>query len=80
MTSKSTLDDLKTIRDEIRVKVHLGGLEAKAWWEEIEPQFMAIEQSLSKGVDKATTSANLIAEEFTAAFRRIRERMDEPKK
>ena len=79
MSKNKTVEDLKKLRDEIRVKVHLGGLEAKEWWQEIEPQLAALETTLASGVDKASASADLIVQEFAEAFRRVRERLDEPK-
>lgn len=79
MDKIKTVEDIKKLRDEIRVKVHLGGLEAKEWWQELEPQLAALESTLASGVDKAASSADLIVQEFAEAFRRVRERMDDPK-
>jgi hypothetical protein len=35
---RKTLDSLKTMRDEIKVKLHLAGQEAKERWQKIEPE------------------------------------------
>jgi hypothetical protein len=38
------LEMLKTLRDEIRVELHLAGMDAKAKWKELEPRFEEAER------------------------------------
>ena len=73
-----TVEDLKAIRDEIRVKVHLGEMAARDWWEEVEPKLIELERSIVDGASRATSTADMLLEEFLGAFRRIRDRLDEP--
>jgi len=35
---RRVLDELGRLRDEIRVQVHLGGMDAKKAWDELEPK------------------------------------------
>lgn len=35
---QKSLDQLRTIKDEIRVQLHLAGMEAKEEWNKLEPQ------------------------------------------
>ncbi len=51
---KKHRDTLETLRDEVRVKIHLAGMDAKASWRELEPQIHAVEES-AKGVATETT-------------------------
>jgi hypothetical protein len=39
------LADLRTLRDEVRVKLHLAGMEAKKEWDELEPQLAELERA-----------------------------------
>jgi len=40
------LEDLRTTRDELRVRVHLGKLDAEEQWEQIEKQWQHVESKL----------------------------------
>jgi hypothetical protein len=70
-----TIEDLKKLRDELRVKMRLGEMEAKEWWAQVEPKLIELEQAIERGADKAATSANLFIDEMATAFRRMRDRM-----
>lgn len=46
-------DELKRLRDEIRVKLHLAGLEARDRWNELEPSMGQVEK-LAREVNEAS--------------------------
>jgi hypothetical protein len=84
--SKERLADavakLKQERDELRLKVRLGTMEAKDEWKELEAKWRTLEARLSDTKDGAMEKAQgaregvgVIAEELRAAYRRIRERL-----
>jgi hypothetical protein len=84
--SKERLADavakLKQERDELRLKVRLGTMEAKDEWKELEAKWRTLEARLSDTKDGAREKAQgaregvgVIAEELRAAYRRIRERL-----
>ncbi len=73
--TKKALDELKRVRDEIRVKLDLASKETRRWWEDLEPQLSQVEDKLLAGGDKVADVSKAVAEEFTAAFRRIRDRV-----
>ena len=50
---KKTVDLLKTMRDEIKVKLHLAGQEAKDRWQKIEPEIEKAGNEVAK-TSKAT--------------------------
>jgi hypothetical protein len=56
---RKTADMLKTLRDEVRVKLHLAGQEAKDRWQKIEPQIEKV------GDDIAKTSKSAVDELVT---------------
>lgn len=43
-TTTSPLDHLRRMADEIRLKIHLAGMEAKEAWNELEPKLRQLEQ------------------------------------
>ncbi|MBS2028685.1 MAG: hypothetical protein JST54_12355 [Deltaproteobacteria bacterium] len=45
---REQLEAFKTLRDELRVQAHLGGLEAKEAWSRIEPQFDSLVRDAQK--------------------------------
>jgi hypothetical protein len=53
---KKSLELLRTLRDEVRVQLHLGGMEARRRWEQLEPRLEQVEQA-AKDVSDASRAA-----------------------
>ncbi len=70
-----TLEELKKLRDEIRVRMHLGEMEVREWWTQVEPKLAEIEESMTRNVERASDSGDVVLEEFVNAYRRIRDRL-----
>lgn len=75
--SQNALNELRALRDQIRVKMHLAELDARAWWDDVEPRLEALEDKLETGLDKAASVADVVVDELTQALRRVRERITE---
>lgn len=73
-------EELKKLRDEIRVRMHLGEMDVREWWGNVEPRLVELEESISRSVDRASESTDVFVEEFVGAFRRIRDRLDKTPK
>lgn len=54
---KRSLDVLATMRDEVRVRVHLAGMEVKDQWRELEKELSQAQETASKAASAATKSA-----------------------
>ncbi|MEO8904775.1 MAG: CBS domain-containing protein [Polyangiaceae bacterium] len=67
--SSSVLTELAQLRDELRVKLHLAGLEVRAQWESVEPKLLALERSLEAQGEGALEAAGELAVELTKTFR-----------
>ncbi len=76
-TFHQTLDELRRIRDEIRVRMRLGEMEVRDWWSGIEPKLDELEERLDETGGRASETASVVTEELTAAMRRIRDRLSE---
>lgn len=73
------LDDLRTQRDELRVRMHLAKAEVREEWESLEKQWQHVESKLERTAGAAKDSAedvgaalSQVAEELGAAYKRIR--------
>jgi hypothetical protein len=42
---------LRTLRDEIKVKLHLGGMDAKDQWAKLEPELFKVERAAQQATD-----------------------------
>jgi hypothetical protein len=45
---QKSLDHMRTLRDEIRVKIHLAGMDVKDEWNHLEPQLEQVERAASE--------------------------------
>lgn len=73
------LEELRRVRDELRVKIHLGKAEAKELWEKTEHKLEEFEQkvkSVSSQVEEPLhdvgEAAKLLLDEIKDGYRRIR--------
>ncbi len=74
------LDELRRIRDELRVRVHLGAAEAKELWEkserklgEVEATARRVSQGAEEELQDIGAAARLLLDEIRSGYRRIRE-------
>ena len=54
---------LRTLRDEIKVKLHLAGMDAKDQWAKLEPELFKVERAAENATD---TSKKLLDEALTS--------------
>lgn len=65
----SVLAELSQLRDELRVKLHLAGLEVRAQWESVEPKLLGLERSIEQQGEGAFDAAGELAVELVKTFR-----------
>jgi hypothetical protein len=66
---------LRTIRDDIRVRLHLASAEAKDAWNNLEPTLGEIEQKMGQVTDETKAKA----QELLKRFSELRERLKQAK-
>lgn len=71
----NALEDLRAIRDEVRVQINLAGKEAKSHWDEIEPRLMKLERGVVGASDVASEATVDLAKDMAKAFRAFRDRL-----
>ena len=54
---RNVLSELRKLRDEIRVQVHLGGMDAKKAWDELEPKLAEADRLAENATEEAYQSA-----------------------
>ena len=74
------VEDLRRLRDELRVQMHLAKAEAKELWEDMEQRFSEVEGKAKQVAREAEgpledigEAARLLADEIRSGYRRIRE-------
>ncbi len=58
------LNELERITDEIRVKIHLGGMDAKDAWKKLEPKLEDAKAHANTATDASKKALNEIAKAF----------------
>lgn len=53
---QKSLDMMRTLRDEVRVKLHLAGMEAKDEWRKIEPALDDVERTANEFTEATQTA------------------------
>jgi len=71
----TTINDLKEIRDEIKLKLHLAGMDAKKQWQALEPRLADLERRFERGTDKVAEAAVDLIDELADAFKSFRDRL-----
>jgi len=73
------LEDLRTTRDELRVRMHLGKMDAQEQWEQIEKQWQHVESKLKVAgeagreiAEDVGEAANLAIEEMKEGYAKLR--------
>ena len=67
------LEDLRTTRDELRVRLHLGRLDAQSQWEQIEKQWQHVESKLKLAGEAGREIAEDIGEVTSLAVGELKE-------
>ena len=69
------LENMKTLRDEIRVQMHLAKAEMKDEWDTLESKFEDMETKLGDAAEETRQTVNVMAEELNDAYKRIKARL-----
>jgi len=69
------MQGLRQMADEIRVQLHLGGMEAKSTWADLEKQLEQLEERFGYEGDHAVETTRQIASEMRTAVRDLKNRL-----
>jgi hypothetical protein len=72
---RKSLDEIRTTADEVRVKLHLATLEARATWEQLEPQIAKLERAAEAGGREAAGAVVQMISDVGKAVRKLRDQL-----
>jgi hypothetical protein len=67
------LEDLRRMAEELNVRVHLAGMEARDRWNLLQPRLAEIERAVVRGSDRAEEVVAKELADLGAALRRLRD-------
>jgi hypothetical protein len=73
-TEHSTWDDVRRIVDELEVKIHLAGMDARDRWRAIQPRLAKLEKTIER---KSRRTGHAMADELSAIGKALRELRDQ---
>jgi hypothetical protein len=80
---ESDVDELMTLRDELKLKVHLGKMEAQELWEDLEKHWDQAEGKLKVLADASAEAAGnvgdaaeIVVEEVRSGYQKLRNLLD----
>jgi hypothetical protein len=74
-SEKTVLDSIVQLRDEIRLKVHLAGLDVKERWQKLEEQVETIESQLTSDGGSVASATTLLARDLKQSLVDFRDRL-----
>jgi len=54
----STWDDVRRVADELRLKLHLAGMEAREQWENLQPKIAELQRTVETGAHEAGSAVS----------------------
>ncbi len=72
------MTELKKTRDELRLQMHLAGMEARATWEKLEPKVDELERKATAAVDAAAAEFEGAIDSLGKALARLRDEIVPP--
>lgn len=74
---EETRDDLRRTADEIRVKLHLAGMDAKDAWDELQPKLNDFEQRFDSKADEIGEELKALGGEIKRRLLNIKSKLSE---
>lgn len=71
-------EELGRLAGEIRLQLHLGGMEAKASWERLEPKLEAFESSAERLTDEVVRELQGASTSLRQELQKLRDRLRQP--
>jgi hypothetical protein len=71
--AKTTWDDVRQMTDELKVKMHLAGMDLRERWKALQPRLEKLEQKVTAATDRAETAVAHEVGEVGALLRELRD-------
>jgi hypothetical protein len=73
--TRREVDDLLRLRDEIKLQVHLAGMDAKSAWKKLEPRFFELEHDLAEEGEIISDATYALVRDLGKALQQFRSRI-----
>ncbi len=70
---QNNLDRLQTLRDEVKVRLHLAGMDAKDTWNKLEPRIDDVERQVAKAADELTDATRAALNDVIGRLQKLRD-------
>jgi len=70
---KTALTEIQGLRDEIRVKIHLAGMDARDAWTKLEPRIYELEERAGKAAEVTVSELREVAADLKKHLTKIRD-------
>lgn len=70
---EDAVDELQQMADQIRLKIHLGSMDAKDAWKELEPQLLELEREGERVVERTGAELQDLAKDLKQRFLKLKE-------
>jgi hypothetical protein len=67
--------DLRRLADEIRVRIHLAGMDAKDAWTKLEPRVKEVEQRFARATGEAASELDELGQALRRELDRLHQRL-----
>lgn len=74
----STWDEVRRIADELELKIHLAGMEARDRWHTLQPKLAEIEKSIAAAGKRASETVERELAALGTALRKLRDDVNKP--
>jgi len=78
LSSQKMIDDIKQLSDEIRLKIHLAGMDARDTWAKLEKQGKLVERELVAAAHQTGQHVHAAADKLKAALEKLRDQVIKP--
>lgn len=75
-TKTPTWDDVRRIADELELKMHLAGMEARDRWKALKPRLAELEKDIAKGGNAAASQLATIGTALKELGKEVAEKLD----
>lgn len=73
---QATLGELETLRDEIRVRLHLAGMDIKKAWGDLDPEYLRLRDAARDVRDEAVVALRDALVEVRKGLRAVRKELE----
>jgi vacuolar-type H+-ATPase subunit H len=72
---RRAFDEVKRLRDEVRVRIHLAGMDAKDAWKKLEPRIDKLDRQLDAAGERVSVELKAALDQARSSIKALRDRL-----